>query len=154
VARPPGPGVGGGGNGTPTGGGSKKIHPHLALVQIFRYPHAQHPAHLQPSPLCAHPFVTANSEDSDGLMCISPLHYLLADNPSRSPGAAQRSSPTKPRQQTASQRDSTNAKSLSQVGTIWLVCLFIFLCDPVLKCRKRKYISCNINSCVVDGGLE
>jgi hypothetical protein len=100
VARP-------GGGGGPQGGTSKKIHPHLALVQIFRNPQAQNPAHLEPSPLCNSPFMTSGvSTEEGGLMCISPLHYVLGDNPSRSPGAARRSPVKAVRQQIAHRSNS------------------------------------------------
>jgi hypothetical protein len=74
-------------------GGGKKIHPHLALVQIFRHPTAQNPGQLLPSPLCASPYAASQcaAGDEGGLLCISPLHYVLGDNPSRSPGAARQS---------------------------------------------------------------
>lgn len=98
VARP-----GAGPVGQQGGGGSKKIHPHLALVQMFRHPQVLNPANLSPSPLCSSPFAASGSQlgEEGGLLCISPLHYMPGDNPSRSPGAARRSTAKvqQPRQQ-------------------------------------------------------
>ncbi len=99
VARPAAAGVatasspGGAALPQPQSGGGKKIHPHLALVQIFRHPNAQNPGQLLPSPLCASPYAASQcaAGDEGGLLCISPLHYVLGDNPSRSPGAARQS---------------------------------------------------------------
>ena len=136
VARPPGA--------SGNGGGSKKIHPHLALVQIFRYPPAQSPAHLLPSSLCSHPFLaTTAGEEGDGLMCISPLHYVLVDNPSRSPGAARRS-PTKPQQQQARQQNTLRAKPSAKDVVSKERELFIYFVSNSLISNRiiRAFSSC------------
>ena len=81
IARP---GVGG------TAGGTKKIHPHLALVQIFRNPGVTNHNHLMSLPQCAAPFFTRAGEPEGDMVCINPLHYVIDNGKMRSPALAKR----------------------------------------------------------------
>jgi len=55
-------------------GGTKKIHPHLALVQIFKNPNVVNHNTLVSSPHCAAPFISKGEGEGE-MVCISPLHY-------------------------------------------------------------------------------
>ena len=83
IARP---GVGAG------GGGTKKIHPHLALVQIFKNPLVTNHNTLTSVSHCAAPFISRNGGgDGDGdVVCISPMHYSLDTAVKRSPVLAKK----------------------------------------------------------------
>ncbi|XP_023319644.1 uncharacterized protein LOC111694841 isoform X3 [Eurytemora carolleeae] len=77
------------------GAASKRIHPHLALVQIFYNPQAQALNYLEPVASCTSPFVQGSNLVE---MCLNPFHYsVVPPTPgNKSPGAA-RKSPMKPR---------------------------------------------------------
>jgi len=73
IARP-----GAGAAGT---GGTKKIHPHLALVQIFKNPGATNHNSLVSASHCAAPFLSRGHDDGDmDVVCISPMHYSIGTN--------------------------------------------------------------------------
>lgn len=59
-------------------GGTKKIHPHLALVQIFKDPSVTNHNSLVSGPTCSSPF-----QGEGEVVCISPLHYSVEDRKTR-----------------------------------------------------------------------
>ena len=59
-------------------GGTKKIHPHLALVQIFKNPSATNHNLLMNTDACSNPF-----QGEGDLVCISPLHYFVEEKRSK-----------------------------------------------------------------------
>lgn len=61
-------------------GGTKKIHPHLALVQIFRNPSVTNHNLLMNTDACSSPF-----QGEGDLVCISPLHYFVEEKRSKPP---------------------------------------------------------------------
>jgi len=62
---------------------TKKIHPHLAMIQIFSNPQVQNVNHLQPIPDCKSPFLTGALLPE---MCINPFHYQsISSQSSKSP---------------------------------------------------------------------
>jgi len=73
-------------------GGTKKIHPHLALVQIFKNPSVANHNSLVSSPLCAAPFI-AKGEGEGEMVCISPLHYHLDTQKVKSPSTPKKKPP-------------------------------------------------------------
>jgi len=73
-------------------GGTKKIHPHLALVQIFKNPSVVNHNTLASSPHCAAPFV-AKGEGEGEMVCISPLHYHVDTNRVKSPSTPKKKPP-------------------------------------------------------------
>ena len=83
IARP---GVGG------AAGGTKKIHPHLALVQIFRNPGVTNHNHLVSLGHCAAPFFARAGEAEGDMVCINPLHYVIDNGKMRSPALTKRKS--------------------------------------------------------------
>jgi len=89
-------------------GGTKKIHPHLALVQIFKNPSVVNHNTLVSSPHCAAPFV-AKGDGEGEMVCISPLHYHVDTQRVKSPSTPKKKTPL---QQTASPNQMTNANAL------------------------------------------
>ena len=74
--------VGGG----PTGAaGTKKIHPHLALVQIFKQPAVVNHNCLVSVAQCVAPFSRPGDEGEREMVCISPMHYNLDNGKLKSP---------------------------------------------------------------------
>ena len=74
--------VGGG----PTGAaGTKKIHPHLALVQIFKQPAVVNHNCLVSVGQCVAPFSRPGDEGEREMVCISPMHYNLDNGKLKSP---------------------------------------------------------------------
>jgi len=73
-------------------GGTKKIHPHLALVQIFKNPSVVNHNTLVSSPHCAAPFV-AKGEGEGEMVCISPLHYQVDTQRVKSPSTPKKKLP-------------------------------------------------------------
>ena len=61
-------------------GGTKKIHPHLALVQIFKNPSVTNHNLLMNTDACSSPF-----QGEGDLVCISPLHYFVEEKRSKPP---------------------------------------------------------------------
>jgi len=62
---------------------TKKIHPHLAMIQIFSNPQVQNVNHLQPISDCKSPFLTGALLPE---MCINPFHYqAISSTPGKSP---------------------------------------------------------------------
>jgi len=61
-------------------GGTKKIHPHLALVQIFKNPSVTNHNLLMNTEACSSPF-----QGEGDLVCISPLHYFVEEKRSKPP---------------------------------------------------------------------
>jgi len=59
-------------------GGTKKIHPHLALVQIFKNPSVTNHNLLMNTDACSSPF-----QGEGDLVCISPLHYFVEEKRSK-----------------------------------------------------------------------
>ena len=85
--------------GGPTGaGGTKKIHPHLALVQIFKNPGVVNHNCLVSVPKCAAPFLTRSGDEGE-MVCISPMHYNMDSG----------KSPLTPRKKMSNQIHSANA---------------------------------------------
>ena len=85
IARPGGP-----------AGGTRKIHPHLALVQIFKDPAAVNHNHLVAGSQCTAPFFARPEqagEPAGEMVCISPMHYSMDTRPQ--PGKALGNSPKK-----------------------------------------------------------
>jgi len=74
-------------------GGTKKIHPHLALVQIFKNPSVVNHNTLVSSPNCAAPFI-AKGEGEGEMVCISPLHYHVDSQKVKSPSTPKKKLPT------------------------------------------------------------
>jgi len=74
-------------------GGTKKIHPHLALVQIFKNPSVVNHNTLVSSPQCAAPFI-AKGEGEGEMVCISPLHYHVDSQKVKSPSTPKKKLPT------------------------------------------------------------
>merc|ERR1719233_1344869 len=89
-------------------GGTKKIHPHLALVQIFKNPSVVNHNTLASSPHCAAPFV-AKGEGEGEMVCISPLHYNVDTNRVKSPSTPKKKPPI---HHAASQNHLGNANAL------------------------------------------
>ena len=89
--------VGGGPSGA---GGTKKIHPHLALVQIFKNPGVVNHNCLVSASKCAAPFLTRSGDEGE-MVCISPMHYNM-DN-------GKLKSPVTPRKKVSNQIHSANA---------------------------------------------
>ena len=89
-------------------GGTKKIHPHLALVQIFKNPSVVNHNTLASSPNCAAPFV-AKGEGEGEMVCISPLHYHVDTHRVKSPSTPKKKPPI---HQTAPQNHLGNANAL------------------------------------------
>ena len=83
IARP---GVGG------VAGGTKKIHPHLALVQIFRNPGVTNHNHMVSLSHCAAPFFARAGEPEGDMVCINPLHYVIDNGKMKSPALTKRKS--------------------------------------------------------------
>lgn len=73
-------------------GGTKKIHPHLALVQIFKNPSVVNHNSLVSSPHCAAPFI-AKGEGEGEMVCISPLHYHVDTQKVKSPSTPKKKPP-------------------------------------------------------------
>jgi len=88
-------------------GGTKKIHPHLALVQIFKNPSVVNHNTLVASPHCAAPFV-AKGEGEGEMVCISPLHYHVDTQRVKSPSTPKK----KPPQSTTATNQMSNANVL------------------------------------------
>ena len=63
-------------------GGTKKIHPHLALVQIFKDPSVVNHNSLMPTAACSRPF-----QGESDLVCISPLHYTVEGRKAKLPAS-------------------------------------------------------------------
>ena len=84
--------------GGPTGaGGTKKIHPHLALVQIFKNPGVVNHNCLVSVSKCAAPFLTRSGDEGE-MVCISPMHYNMDNG----------KSPVTPRKKVSNQIHSAN----------------------------------------------
>eukprot|EP00092_Neocalanus_flemingeri_P027825 GFUD01030208.1.p1 GENE.GFUD01030208.1~~GFUD01030208.1.p1 ORF type:complete len:617 (-),score=204.44 GFUD01030208.1:107-1957(-) len=73
-------------------GGTKKIHPHLALVQIFKNPSVVNHNTLVSSSYCAAPFI-AKGEGEGEMVCISPMHYTVDSQKVKSPSTPKKKLP-------------------------------------------------------------
>jgi len=96
--------------GGPSGAaGTKKIHPHLALVQIFKTPAVVNHNCLVSVSQCAAPFLSRPGDEGEReMVCISPMHYNM-DN-------GKLKSPLTPRKKVSNQINSANSQQ-SQMKT-------------------------------------
>ena len=73
-------------------GGTKKIHPHLALVQIYKLPQVTNHNSLVSVENCVAPFMLrpGDSETGEEMVCINPMHYNMVENKMKSPATPRR----------------------------------------------------------------